>query len=667
MPASPPDPTLVPAPARLGGGSLAERSLRGEPAADPAGATLDSVDLVSISGDHQTPDSPDSSAHTPAPPPGMASVPLSRSALAALAGGLERGFVPGPELGRGGVGVVRLARHVLLDRDVALKSINPTAHHKSARRNLLREAAATAALDHPNVVPVHDVVVDADGDPHVVLGRVQGRPWLHYLLHPADITPRFGARDQLGWHLSVLEQLCSAVHHAHERGILHRDLKPDNVMIGPLGEVYLLDWGLAVRLDDRGPARLRLAASDRRIVGTPRFMAPEMARGDGPALCPATDVYLLGGLLYAVLTGRGPHPGLSIEETLAAVPRFVPELPPTTPPRLAALVRRAMAPEPAARFPTAEALRQELITFREQRSAHELAAAASARLRRLEQDLARDPPPPRDALYRSFDEVRFGHQQALRVAPSLREARDGLRAAFSQMIRHELRAGDLRAASVLLDQLEEPPEELVAARAQLISRQESEALRQAREAAERDPRLGQRTRIFVFSAFMLSWAILPMVGWLTEASLAPAQLLLTHSIAVVVVIGLVVWARDSLSRTAINRQVAAWLVVLQITLLAGDVAGAALGMDPLDILTFNQLVFAMLAALAAASIDRRFAWAVPGYLVALVAGLIERPLVLPFDGLANLTVGIVGFAIWAPPLDQLRTLFVRDEDEQPRT
>ncbi len=652
----------------------------------PGSADLESVDLESAdleSGDPAPPPAPlpggstlegpagssgPGAAHSADPPPGMPPVPLSRAALAALAGGLERAFVPGPELGRGGVGVVRLARHVLLDREVALKSTNPASNRRAARRGLLREAAATAALAHPNIVPVHDLVVDENGEPHVVLERIQGHTWLEYLLDPARISARHGARDLLGWHLGVLEQVCAAVHHAHGRGILHRDLKPDNVMIGPSGEVYVVDWGLAVRLDETGPARLRLARDDRRIVGTPRFMAPEMARGDGPALGPATDVYLLGALLYAILTGRGPHPGHGVEETLASVPRFVPRFPPAVPPRLAAVVTRAMAAAPADRYPSADAVRLALVAFREQRAALQLVEATRVRHAALDAALAPGAEPlARDALYRRFDEVRFGYQQALQAAPSaaeLDEARAGLQAAFARMVAHELDAGDLRAASVLLDQMDPPPDALVGRRAALAARIAADAAQSARDAAQRDPTVGQRTRIFVFSLFMVSWAILPVVGWLGGVALETDRMIALHAGSVLVVLGLVFWARDSLGRSELNRRVRNLLVILQITLLVSDLVGAALGLDPVTVLLWHQLLFAMLAAIAADAIDRRFAWAVPGYLVALGVALVDRSWLLPADGLANLVVGIIGFAIWAPPWDQMRSLFVRDPAER---
>lgn len=631
--------TLVPSPP--GGTSEPDLSLRPE-------------DLVSSEGI-----GPPDPAGKPAAT-GRSPSALSRAALAPHAGGLERTYESISELGRGGVGVVNLARHRLLDREVAIKSVNPQTRRTVSRRSLLREAAAVAALEHPNIVPAYDVVVDLLGEPHIVLRRIEGRTWLEYLLLPSAITTDFNARDLLGWHLGILEQICNAIQHAHSRGVLHRDIKPDNVMIGLHGEVYVLDWGLAVRFNDQGPARLPLAHDDRRIVGTPRYMSPEMALGDGPRLGPHTDVYLLGGLLYAVLSGRGPHPGATAAETLANVPRFTPQIPDTAPERLVEIVAKAMAAEPADRYPTVDALKHALVTFREQRQALDLAHEAGERLRALDEALTAETI-DRQAVYRSFGAARFGYQQALRAWPGLAEAETGLSAAFIRMVRYELGAGDPRAASVLLDQMTHPPDDLVARRALLVASQRAAAEAEARERADRDPTLGQRTRIFVFSVVMVTWAVLPMVAWATGATLSHPSLLKLHGGALIAVIGLVVWARESLQRTVLNRRVTSLLIILQSTLLASDLLGNVLGFSAHGIVIWHKLFFAALAAIAAESIDRRFIWAVPTYLATVIISVWQPELVMPTNALANAIVAAIGFSVWAPAARG--RLFVRPPNE----
>ena len=141
----------------------------------------------------------------------------------------------GEELGRGGMGVVRAAIQRSLGRQVAVKA--PMAEDPPAHvvRALLQEAFVTGILDHPNVLPIHDVVFDARGRPQIVMKRVEGQPWAALARKPAEILASFGAADPLEWNLGVFLQVCNAVAYAHDRGILHRDLKLDNVMIGRFG------------------------------------------------------------------------------------------------------------------------------------------------------------------------------------------------------------------------------------------------------------------------------------------------------------------------------------------------------------------------------------------------------------------------------------------------
>lgn len=116
--------------------------------------------------------------------------------------------------------------------------------------------------------------------------------------------------------------VAGTVHHAHQRGVVHRDLKPDNVMVGPSGEAYVLDWGLAAALDERAARYLPRTSALVGLAGTPRYMAPEMVEGEAQHV--HTDVYLLGGLLHTILTGDGPHRGDAVAEVLASIPSFVP-------------------------------------------------------------------------------------------------------------------------------------------------------------------------------------------------------------------------------------------------------------------------------------------------------------------------------------------------------
>ncbi|MBM4362816.1 MAG: serine/threonine protein kinase, partial [Deltaproteobacteria bacterium] len=196
-------------------------------------------------------------------------------------------------LGEGGMGVVRLATQASMGRAVAVKTLRPGAADDLAALRLLREAWVAGQLEHPNVLPVYDVTLDEHGTPQVVMKRIDGVDLATLLADPAALRERAGG-DPTAFHLRVLMQVASALHFAHDRGILHRDVKPENVMLGRFDEVYVVDWGIAVSLRDDQDPRLPRVAEATDLAGTPAYLAPEMLEGDPSRLGPWTDVYLLG-------------------------------------------------------------------------------------------------------------------------------------------------------------------------------------------------------------------------------------------------------------------------------------------------------------------------------------------------------------------------------------
>ena len=196
-------------------------------------------------------------------------------------------------LGQGGMAYVELAKQHSLDREVALKRPKggPDDHEVTAPA-LVDEARITGALEHPNIVPVHAVGRDAALGPVVVLKRVQGAVW-------SDVLERDRPRMHedpavLDQHLRILMQVSNALHYAHSRGVIHRDVKPSNVMLGDYGEVYLMDWGVALKRRDESSQ----AAS---VAGTAAYMAPEMVHKKNVG-APA-DLYGMGLIFAEMLTG----------------------------------------------------------------------------------------------------------------------------------------------------------------------------------------------------------------------------------------------------------------------------------------------------------------------------------------------------------------------------
>ncbi|MBL8933652.1 MAG: serine/threonine protein kinase, partial [Archangium sp.] len=237
--------------------------------------------------------------------------------LRALAG--QETYADEGLLGRGGMGVVRLSTQQSLNRKVAVKSLRPDRAGESEIEALVAEAWRTGRLEHPNILPVYSLRLLPDGQPELVMKRIEGRSWSEELRANPVFVDSTLRRESLSRHLLVLGQVCHALHFAHARGLVHRDVKPDNVMLGAFGEVYLVDWGIATA---PGPAR--------GLAGTPAYAAPEMLGGDG-VLSAATDVYLLGAVLFEVLTGQPPHLRATPSEVLASILQSEPQLSPSVP------------------------------------------------------------------------------------------------------------------------------------------------------------------------------------------------------------------------------------------------------------------------------------------------------------------------------------------------
>ncbi|QDU60901.1 Serine/threonine-protein kinase PknD [Planctomycetes bacterium Pan216] len=281
------------------------------------------------------------------------------------------------EFASGGLGSIWLVREDQIQRDLALKRMRPeVACHPELRRRFLREARITGELDHPNIVTVH-VLGHQGNEPFYTMRLLKGRT-LAEVIQDQPRTRKGIPRKlrDLNRLLSIFRDVCNAVAYAHSQSTIHRDLKPSNVMVGDYGEVSLLDWGLAKRLDEHEhvlptssvtePSSLELTISGT-IVGSPSHMSPEQASGQIELLGPAVDVYGLGAILYSILTGRDPHQrmgGESAESMISRIRNTPPPPPrkinPAAPPGLEAICLRAMAMRPSDRYPSVTALMEDI-------------------------------------------------------------------------------------------------------------------------------------------------------------------------------------------------------------------------------------------------------------------------------------------------------------------
>ena len=436
-------------------------------------------------------------------------------------------------LGEGGMGVVWLAEQTTIGREVAVKTIRESNTSMTASQELLREAWITGRLEHPNIIPVHSLGIDDQGCPLFVMKRVEGVSWADAIDKPADLPEIFSREDALEANLDILDDVCKAVHFAHSREILHRDIKPDNVMLGPYGEVYLVDWGIAVSLadaDEEEAGRLPLAKNATQPAGTPVYMAPEMAAGDAHLLGPWSDVYLLGALLHELIVGQVRHRGKDLYAIMFAAFCSVPfEYDEDVPSELAEICNRATHVDPEQRFESAEAFRQALLEFRRHHSSRQIVRELDATLTALEAYVLREgavlTPEEVSRAHGLFGTCRFGYEQSLQIWSENTLAIQGLARAWRAMLRIELEAGNLAEVDALLEQsidlrLEETDardRELlgkiqVLRQRKMYESRQIEALEAAN--ARRDPRVDRRQRGMAMVALAFALAsinILPII------------------------------------------------------------------------------------------------------------------------------------------------------------
>lgn len=328
----------------------------------------------------------------------------------------------GAPIASGGMGEVLASRDVELNRTVALKRMLLTPDEADGQNavkyfeRFLEEAQITAQLDHPSIVPIHDLGFDEEGRAFYTMRLVQGRE-LGAIFHLAR-------ERKEGWNLArvigVLVKVCQAVAYAHGKGVVHRDLKPSNIMVGELGEVYVMDWGLAKAVEGLSRDVVRTQLGDElsgletiavarsgltaggsdptqygTIVGTPAYMAPEQARGDAEGPEPAGDIYALGAILYELLTGHPPYMGQGESTTAEDVihtlrtkaPADISMLGREAPVELQAICAQAMARDKNERYPTSLEYAEDLQAYLDGRV---VSAHASGHLARLKKWIGRN-------------------------------------------------------------------------------------------------------------------------------------------------------------------------------------------------------------------------------------------------------------------------------------
>jgi len=276
-------------------------------------------------------------------------------------------------LGQGGMAVVDLAIDTRLDRRVAIKRLRRRLSDlPEARQRFYSEARILAGLDHPGAIPVFDAGTLPDGDHFYAMKRVKGRTLREVLRERTpeelrDIRVKAGLTE-------IFLKVCQTVAAAHRQGVIHRDIKPENIMVDELGVVYVMDWGLAKRLEEE-PGGTDAADSRRTrmgaVLGTPAYMAPELARGQGLDADRQADVFSLGIVLYEILTGINPFLGENPMESMKGVVAHDPDPPVRLQPHvsrvLSAICMKALQKDPFRRYPSAVELADDVQRYQEYR------------------------------------------------------------------------------------------------------------------------------------------------------------------------------------------------------------------------------------------------------------------------------------------------------------
>lgn len=496
----------------------------------------------------------------------MASEP-GRAATTDLGQGVELEST----LARGGEAVVHQGTQRKLGRKVAVKTT--TGGHERDRARLLREARLMGRLEHPNILPVHDIFVDDAGEPQVVLKLVEGETWSKLMGQAEQVRERYGAEDLLEWNLEVLDKVCRALSFAHSHGVIHRDVKPSNIMVGAFGEVYLLDWGIALELkgadtDVGGEAPLGAT------VGTMAYMSPEQLAGEADALGPWTDVYLLGATLFHALTGRPPHADKSRLERLHEVIDGVPEpaLGDEIPAELRVLLSRALEEDPRARTRDVESFRRALSDFSSHRAARRLVTRGDDARARADGSWERG---EHGSTLRHLLEAEVAYRAAQQEWPECPEAASGVGDVITLRVEHALATGEpaLAARLVKSHAVTPPLQERVR---EAVRAAEAEQARLRRLEADADSRVGHRAR-GVLGATLVT---LFLVFWTWTAFDPPATLwplVGFTGFAVAAVVGAILRSRVIRS-TRLNRMVMTTVLISLVAMLAWFAGASMLGL-----------------------------------------------------------------------------------------
>lgn len=350
-------------------------------------------------------------------------------------------------LGKGGMGIVKSGQQRFPDREVAIKKvIRPSNAHQ---RMLLQEAQLTGQLEHPSIVPIHQITQDASGNIEIIMKRVHGKTLLGLLTHMHNATEyRLPVI-----HLQHLIQACFALEYAHNQNIVHRDIKLENIMVGDFNEVFLMDWGL-------GMNTVTNVGAHSGIVGTPSYMAPEMLTGDPTSVDVRTDVYLMGATIHHLLTNQPRHHKPTVRETLELVytsPSY--EYPPEIPSIFGEMLNKACAYSKSDRFQSMTELREALEDALSHWEAIQITQKAEQLLQHFTQYLNNTDIDNLE-VSKQYLKIRTLLESSIEIWSENQSAIESLHQLLVLMIGYHLQRLELSVAESLFTELLHPPKDL---------------------------------------------------------------------------------------------------------------------------------------------------------------------------------------------------------------
>ncbi len=332
------------------------------------------------------------------------------------------------KLGEGGMGVVYAGRQASIDRTVAIKMLKPhMAADQGQRNKFLAEAVITGDLDHPNIVPIYDLGANDEGALFYAMKCVKGTPWDDCI-----------GKKSLSENIEILLKACDAVAFGHSRGIIHRDLKPENTMLGGFGEVLVMDWGLALPFGKFEKSRSITQSAS--MGGTPAYMAPEMATGPFDKMGPASDIYLLGAILYEIVTSNPPHRGKDVMKCLFAAAKN--QIVPTEKKgELVDIALKAMATNIEDRYATVQDFQAAIRGYLDHSESISMSVRATDDLQAAQNS----------DRYEDFSRAVFGFEEAYALWDGNSRALEGVMLAKLAYATSALKKGDFDLGTSLLD------------------------------------------------------------------------------------------------------------------------------------------------------------------------------------------------------------------------